>query len=268
LDEIVETKRRFVREVAARVPLDVIRAQALAAPPVRDFVAAVVGGPAPIRAIAEMKRKSPSAGVLREPYDPAALARTYHRHGAAALSVLTDEPYFGGELRHLALAREATPLPVLRKEFIVDEYQVFEARACGADAILLIAAVLAPGRLAEFAGLARSLGLAVLVEVHTEAEWTGVADSLGPPRPERYLLGINNRDLSVQRTDLGTTQRLARLIPPGSPFVSESGIRTSADVARVQAAGARAILVGESLLRADDPGEQLAELLTGRARSD
>lgn len=262
LDEIVETKRAEIRHAAERMPIEQLRELVAAAPTPREFAAAVWGRAEDgVRAIAEMKRNSPSAGLLRDPYDPAELARGYHRHGAAALSVLTDANYFGGELSHLALARGACPLPVLRKEFIIDAYQVYEARAGGADAVLLIAEVLDGGQIAEWVELARSLGMAALVEVHDESNLTTVLDRLGPPDRNRYLLGINNRDLRLQRTDLATSERLSRLLPKGCPFVSESGIRTPADVERVRHAGACAILVGESLLKAGSPGEKLAELL-------
>lgn len=267
LDNIIRTKRREVEAaLSRRAPAEWQRLAEGAAPP-RDFMAAVlptdVRGDTP-RLIAEIKRRSPSAGEIVRDFDPVNIARVYHRHGAAALSVLTDETWFGGSLPFIAAVRDAVPLPVLRKEFIIDELQVFESRAAGADAILLIAEVLDVDDIARFTKLARKLGLAVLVEVHDESNFRAVLDRFGPPSRDSYLLGINNRDLAAQRTDVSTTTRLATLLPPGAPFVSESGIHTPEDVAVIRAAGASAMLVGESLLRGDDIGARVDALIAPR----
>ena len=275
LDEIVAHKQGEVAAARQALPLPELEAQLPAAPRARDFVGALLrpnaAGP---QVIAEIKRRSPSAGALRPDLHPVELAAVYASHGAAALSVLTDERYFGGSLTDLAQVRANNPLPVLRKEFIIDRYQLVEARLAGADAVLLIAEVLSPPALQQLHADARRLCLDVLVEVHAEASLRAVLDVLGAPSrsttakadadPARYLLGINNRDLTVQRTERSTTQRLAALLPAGTPFVSESGIHTRADVEAVHQAGACAILVGESLLRADDPGTKLRELLLGQ----
>lgn len=267
LDRIVDTKRNEVAEAQSRRPLPVLRTAVLrevaeGRKPPRDFFAAVAAPSSDgVALIAEIKKASPSAGVIREEFDPVWIAQTYYRHGAAALSVLTDQKYFQGHLDIISAVKESVPLPVLRKDFIVSEYQIYESRAAGADALLLITEVLGPARIADFLPVCHRLGMTALVEVHTAGNLLAVLDSLGPPGPGRYILGINNRDLSEQRSDLQTTTRLAPLVPSGSPFVSESGIATRADVLHAQRAGARAILVGESLLRATDIGVRISELL-------
>lgn len=262
LDQIVNSKRGEVERSKVARPLNVVRRAAEQADPPRDFAPAVVsphaGG---VNLIAEIKKASPSAGVIVPDFDPVNIARTYERAGASAISVLTDEPYFDGRLEYVAQVKQAVGLPVLRKDFIIDEYQVFESRAGAADCILLIAEVLDLDQIAQCHALARDLGLAVLIEVHTEANLDKVLARLGPPRSDRYLLGINNRDLSVQRTDLSTCERLGAKLPPGAGFVAESGIATREDVERIRAAGAHAMLVGESLLRADDITARIRELL-------
>ena len=262
LDRIVETKRDEVAEAKGRRPLDeVCEAAGCAAPP-RPFAQAVAastsGG---IQLIAEIKKSSPSAGLIVKNFDPVAIAQIYHAHGAAALSVLTDETYFDGRLRFIEDVKQVVPLPVLRKDFIVDKYQIHESRAAGADAILLIAEVLEGSQIVDFTAAARNLGMAVLVEVHSEETLTSVLDALGPPSIDRYLLGINNRDLSAQVTDLSTMKELSQLIPDGLPFVAESGIATRADVETARQTGACAILVGEAILRADDIGAKIDTLL-------
>jgi indole-3-glycerol phosphate synthase len=204
--------------------------------------------------IAEIKRKSPSKGEIRRDFDPVAVARAYAEAGAAALSVLTDEPYFGGSLAVLEAVRAVTPLPLLRKDFVVDAYQIDEARVAGADAILLIVAALAPDELARFAKYAASLGLEALVEVHDEAE-LDVALASGAA-----LVGINNRDLRTFETDLGVTERLAPRAAGRALVVAESGIFGHADVKRLARCGARGYLVGESLMREADVGLALRKL--------
>ncbi len=254
LDEIVASKHKEVDAASKRFPLDELEVQAEAAPPVRDFRAALAG-PGPIQLIAEVKKASPSARVIRADFDPIAIARTYQAHGAACLSVLTDAPYFQGHLSYLARIRASVAIPLLRKDFIVDEYQVVEARLAGADAVLLIAEILDDRRLASLLARVRGLGMAALVEFHDEANLPRVLDAGAD------LVGINNRDLSRFVTDLDLTFRLRDKVPADVVLVSESGIRTRADVERLEAAGVSAILVGETLMRADDIGLAVERLL-------
>ena len=222
----------------------------------RDFTAAmrrrVAGGNAAV--IAEIKKASPSKGVIREHFEPAEIARSYGRHGAAALSVLTDVQFFQGAAADLEEARAATTLPVLRKDFMVDSWQLFESRAMGADAVLLIAAVLDNAELCDFEAIAVSLGMSVLVEVHSEAELERALRLATP------LVGINNRDLRSFTVSLETTLSLLPQLPADRIAVTESGILVPADVARMRAANVHAFLVGEAFMRAADPGEALARL--------
>ena len=213
--------------------------------------------------IAEIKKASPSKGLIRADFDPAWLARRYRAGGAAALSVLTDEPYFQGSLRNLELASAATPLPCLRKDFMIDEYQIVEARAHRADAILLIAAALTDAELRRFAQAARSLALDVLVEVHTADELDRVLGALGESGAD--AIGVNNRDLKTFDVSQETSLALVERIPPSVVRVTESGISMPDDIARLRRAGFDAFLIGESLMRQPDPGEALAELLKGAA---
>lgn len=246
--EIVERSQRLgIRELAARI-------QDLPTP--RGFVAGLQDRVRTGRAavIAEIKRASPSKGLLRDPFEPAAIARGYAAHGAACLSVLTDREFFQGDDEHLRQARDACPLPVLRKDFTIDPYQVYEARILGADCILLIVAALGDALLAELHGLARHLDLDVLVEVHDREELDR-ALALGLP-----LVGINNRDLRTFETRLDTTLGLLDAIPGDCLVVTESGIHTPADVALMRGHGVHAFLVGEAFMRAPQPGEKLAEL--------
>jgi indole-3-glycerol phosphate synthase len=258
LDRILEEKRREVAERRRLRPLEAVERQARGAPPPRGFEDALRptsgGGP---RIIAEIKRASPSKGLIRPDFDAAWIARRYEAGGAAALSVLTDAPFFQGALEHLAEARAAVRVPVLRKEFIIDPYQVWEARAAGADAILLIATALADGELADLDALARDLGIDVLFEVHDRAEMER-ARRLGAG-----LVGINNRDLRTFEVRLETSRELLPLRPPGALAVSESGIFERRDVDLLTEWGADAFLIGESLMRAADPGAALAALIGG-----
>lgn len=252
LDRIVETKWR---EIAARdrVPAADLERRVAKLPPCRGFAAAL-DRPGEVRVIAEVKKASPSAGVIRADFDPVAVATTYEKHGAACLSVLTDESYFQGSLSHLSAVREAVRLPLLRKDFVLDRYQLLEARAAGADAALLIAEILPGDRLAELHREAVELGLDVLVELHD-------ADQL--PRvlaAGATLVGVNNRDLRTFVTRLDHTLDLMPAMPTGVRVVSESGIRTRADLDRLAAAGVRAVLVGESLMRSPDIGAALDAL--------
>ncbi len=205
--------------------------------------------------IAEVKKASPSKGLIRPDFDPLEIAETYEQNGAACLSVLTEETFFQGNLRYLSLIREQVRLPLLRKDFLFDPYQVFEARAAGADAILLIAAMLERTQIEELAGIARELYLDVLLEVHDEGE-LATANATDCP-----LIGINNRNLRTFVTDLATTERLIPLIPDDRFVVAESGINTRGDILRLQTAGAHGFLIGESLMREEDFGAKLRELL-------
>lgn len=262
LQQIVASKRAEVALAKTHRPLDVVRHQALDAPPTRPFLRAISRADrSRPRLIAEIKKASPSAGVIVPDFRPASIARVYAQHGAAAVSVLTDEPHFQGRLEHVAEVRSAVDLPVLRKEFIIDEYQVHETRAAGADAMLLIAEAIGVDRVVALADVARACGLAVLVEVHDLANLRAVVNALGVPSDDTYALGINNRDLHAQRTDIGTCIRLAGELPPGSLWVAESGIRRAAEVSAVAAAGASAMLIGEAILREPDMGRKIDELL-------
>ncbi len=256
LTRILATKRAEVAEAVAAVPLAQMKIRAAAADAPRDFVGALrarirAGDPA---VIAEIKKASPSKGVLREQFDPPAIARSYAAAGAACLSVLTDTQYFQGAHAHLQAARAACALPVLRKDFIVDVYQVYEARALGADCILLIVAALDPPALRELEAHALGLGMAVLVEIHTAAELE-VALALRTP-----LLGINNRNLRTFETCLDTTLELLPRIPADRLAITESGILSSEDVRRMRSRGVHAFLVGEALMGAPDPGRALSDL--------
>jgi indole-3-glycerol phosphate synthase len=256
LDEILAHKREEIAAAKARLAPEALAARARAmAEPTRGFRRALLaGGPNP-RVIAELKRRSPSKGEIRRDFDPVAIARAYEAGGAAALSVLTDERYFGGSLAVLESVRRATRLPLLRKDFVLDAYQIDEARVAGADAVLLIVAALPAAEIGRLREHAASLGLDVLVEVHDEAE-LDVAKGAGAD-----LIGINNRDLRTFHTDLAVTERLAPRVPEGALVVAESGIFGREDVARLQRAGAAAFLVGESLMREADPGLALRRLL-------
>ncbi len=257
LDKIVASKRREIEERRARAPERELEKRLADAPPVRDFRAALEAGPG-VGVIAEVKKASPSAGVLRRDFDPVAIARTYAAHGAAAISVLTDEPYFQGHLSYLTAIRAAVSPPLLRKDFLLDRYQLLEARAAGADAVLLIAEILDDATLARLLREAGELGLQALVEFYDPGNLARVLDS------GARLIGVNNRDLRTFVTRLEHTLDVAARVPPDCCLVSESGIRTRADVLRLQGAGVRAVLIGETFMRAADIGGKLDELL-GRA---
>lgn len=246
LDEILAHKVIETEACKAQRPLPALHAMMAQQQPPRDFAGALRRET--VALIAEVKKASPSKGVLIEDFDPVRLARTYADNGAAAISVLTDERFFQGHMRYLEQIRTAVPTPLLCKEFIIDEYLVYEARAFGADAILLIVAALEDSRLADLHALAHELGMAVLVEAHDEAE-VERALHLNP-----QIIGINNRDLKTFHVDVNTTARLAALIPDDVVLVAESGIASADDVAQMGRLGAHAVLVGESLVRSADVG--------------
>ena len=254
LDEIVAAKRREIALAKAATPEPALRERLSDAPAVRDFFAAVAS-PGPIRLIAEVKKASPSKGVIRADFDPVRIAEVYRAHGAACVSVLTDAPYFQGSLDYLRRVRAAIDLPVLRKDFIVDPYQVVEARAAGADAVLLIAECLDDVSLTTLHDLIVALGMTPLVELYEPANLPRVV-AVGA-----RLIGINNRDLRSFKTDLNHTLELGRQIPENRVVVGESGIRTREDVLRLQAAGVGAMLVGETLMASPDIGAAVDRLL-------
>jgi indole-3-glycerol phosphate synthase len=254
LDQIIETKRQEIARRSGVVGTDELKRRVKDLPRPRNFFQAVSREPTKlVNVIAEVKKASPSAGVIREDFDPVAIATNYHLAGADALSVLTDEQYFKGHLDYLQQVRAAVPIPVLRKDFIVDPWQVYESRVAGADAILLIAECLPTNELIDLQILATELNMTVLIEVHDLENLMRVRDSvIGFPHRSYSLLGINNRDLRTFRTDLGTTLRMSELVEDRSVLVSESGIRTREDVEKLVEAGVRAVLVGETLVRSDD----------------
>jgi len=254
LDAILARTRESVAQAKALRPLDRAHPEVLGAPALRPFAAALAR-PGEIRVIAEHKRRSPSRGAIREDLDPADVARRYETAGAAALSVLTDEPFFGGQLGHLTAARAATRLPALRKDFVVDPWQVSEARAAGADAVLLIVAALGDGELGRLLAEARALGVDALVEVHDRLELDRALAA------GARLVGVNNRDLRTLAVSLETSLDLVARIPDDVVAVAESGIRSGHDLRRLRKAGFDACLVGEHLMSAPDPGAALVKLL-------
>jgi indole-3-glycerol phosphate synthase len=254
LDEIISNKKEELAETKRRIPFPELKATISGAEPVRGFERALAEGK-DIRLIAEVKKASPSKGVIRGDFDPVEIAKTYARAGAACVSVLTESRYFQGKLEYLRAIRNAVSAPLLRKDFIIDEYQIFEARAAGADAMLLIAACLEQRQIEDFLGRAKELGLDVLVESHTYKE---LDRSL---RAGASLVGINNRDLSTFAVSLQTTLDLLKDVPEDRIVVSESGIKTRDDVLLLRKSGVDAILVGESLMREKDMGKKVKQLL-------
>jgi len=261
LDRILAEKRKQVAEQKARRTIQELLRRAKDQAPPRDFVAAIEAAiaKAGIALIAEIKKASPSAGVIRPNFEPAQLARAYQRGGATCLSVLTDQRFFQGSDADLGSARSACDLPVLRKDFMVDPYQIVEARALGADCVLLIAAGLTDAEMSQMEDIAIGYQMAVIVEVHDEAEMERAL------KLKTRLIGINNRDLKVMKTDLATTERLIPLVPEGRIVISESGIGSPVDVKRLADAGARTFLVGETLMRRADVETATKVLLTGFA---
>ncbi len=255
LDDIVRAKRDEIAEHRRKRPLEALTGAELYRAPRRGFAAALAE---PGRAIiAEVKKASPSRGVIRAEFDPVRIARAYAEGGARAISVLTDAPFFQGSLAYLDAIRHAVDRPLLRKDFLLEPYQLHEARAFGADAVLLIAAILSDQILRDMVAQAGTLGLDALVEVHSQGELERAA------RCEARLLGINNRDLRTFVTRLEVSESLAPLAPRGATVVAESGFKTVADLERLEAAGVRAFLIGESLMAAADPGAALRALLGG-----
>lgn len=261
LDRIIENKRLEVQQEKTKVPLTELRKAVADLPKPRNFYAAIAAKPSrAIHIIAEIKKRSPSAGLIREDFDPVRIAGIYHQNGASALSVLTDRTYFDGRLEYVQQVKNAVPLPVLRKDFIVDAYQIYQSRAAGADAILLIADALPAGELLDMLILAGELNLTSIIEVHEADTVLKVRSVVGFPHERYSILGINNRNLKTQTTDLGTTGRIAGLIEDEMLFISESGIKTREDVQKIIRVGARGILIGETLMKSADMAAKMNEL--------
>lgn len=259
LDDITAHKRTEVDSRKRKTSTSSLRSAVRDLPPLRGFREALDG--TEVSVIAEIKKASPSKGVIREEFDPSVIATSYERYGAACLSVLTDERFFQGSDKVLQTARETTRLPVLRKDFIVDEYQIYETRVLPADCLLLIVAALDHVQLKSFHQIGTELGLAVVVEVHDESE---VEKALSV---DAQLIGINNRDLRTFHTDLSVTERLVQQIPPSTKVISESGIHSREDVTRVRRCGVNAFLVGEAFMRARDPGLAMHEIFEDSLKS-
>ncbi len=280
LAEIIENTKREVAAAKAAIPQAELEAAVAQTDEPRNFFAALTQHPDKrhMAVIAEVKRKSPSGGFMRPEFahdgaagaageggrggfDPVGIARRYYENGAAAISCLTDRTYFGGDLAFIERIKAAVPLPVLRKDFIVDPYQLWQSRAAGADAVLLIAECLPIADLLDLLILSQQLHMTVLLEAHSPENLLRVRPHVGFPHPTYALLGINNRDLATQTVDLGHTLRLIDMVEETSTLVSESGIKTRDDLAKLRQVGVRIVLVGEHLLRAEDPGAALADLL-------
>lgn len=255
LEKIIARKKEEVFDAICERPLSAVKELAAGQPGPRDFAPALLAQGHGARIIAEVKKASPSKGLIRAKFDPVAIARDYERHGAAAVSVLTEKHFFQGSPDYFAAIKHQVRLPVLRKDFLVHPYQIYESRALGADALLLIAAVLDDGQLREFLSLTRELGMEALVEVHTQGELERALAA------GAAVIGINNRDLATFHTDIATTIDLAGRISAGTTVVSESGIATRDDIRRLGRAGVHAFLIGETLMRHERPGEKLAELI-------
>ncbi len=267
LREIVEHTRVVVAESKSRVPESELRSRIANLDAPRGFFEALTAPTTGTRVIAEVKRRSPSAGLIRPEYDsdgfdPAFIAQQYSKAGASAISCLTDEKFFGGELRFLRDIKESIDLPILRKDFMIDPYQILEARAHNADAILLIAECLSDDQIREMLALSHDVGLSVLLEVHSRENLLRALPILEETRNPRTLLGINNRDLTRMITDLAHTTDLLDLVPDRSILVSESGIRTHEDLTHLQSHGVHIALIGEHLMRQPRPGDALSEMLS------
>ena len=255
LDTIIAHKQKELAAEQKQVPIAKLEAAVTNLPPTRDFRGAITGS-GTVKLIAEVKKKSPSKGIIREDFHPVSIAKTYVENGAAAISVLTDRHFFAGELDYLRAIRAAVDVPLLRKDFTIDPYHIYQARVAGADAVLLIVAALTASQLQTFMGVAASLSLACLVEVHTRKELAVALDV------DAQIIGINNRDLRTFHTDLATTFALRETIPADKIVVSESGIYSREDVVKLQEAGIHAMLVGESLMRSPDIGKQVQSLIS------
>ena len=261
LDRIIDDKREEVRQRQSHTSMEQLRERIAGLPRCRNFFKAVTKrNLRGINVIAEVKKASPSAGVIRPDFDPVAIARIYEKSGADAISVLTDEKYFQGRLEYVEQVKQAVSLPVLRKDFIVDMWQVYESRAAGADAILLIGEALTAGNLMDLMIAAGELGMTVLLEVHDVDCLLSVRSLIGFPKKGYSVLGINNRDLTTMQVDLRTTSRLMSLLDEDPELVSESGIKTRDDVRKLKSIGVRAVLIGQTLCEHPDIEKKFAEL--------
>lgn len=261
LVRIIRDKVQEVQACKERTPIEILRDKAAAMPKCRNFHKAVTkSNPRGLNVIAEIKKASPSAGLIRGDFDPVAIAQIYERCGADAISVLTDEKYFQGKLEYLTAVKEAVSIPVLRKDFIIDPYQVYEARAAGADAILLIAEALPSGLLMDLVIAANELTLTVLLETHDADSLLKVRSMLGFPQKHYMVLGINNRNLNTMKVDINTTSRLAELVEDKRQLVAESGIKTRQDVEKLIRLGIGAALIGQTLCESPDIKAKFAEL--------
>jgi indole-3-glycerol phosphate synthase len=261
LDNIIADKRAEVRSRQSQISLDDLKQQIRSLPKCRNFYKAVTKpNRRGINVIAEVKKASPSAGLIREDFDPVKIALTYEKCGADAISVLTDEKYFQGRLEYINQIHQEVDLPVMRKDFIVDVWQVYESRAAGADAILLIAEALKPGELMDLMIAAAELTLTVLLEVHQADSLLAVRSLIGFPKKGYSILGINNRNLATMQVDLNTTSRLAGLLDNTDELIAESGVKTRADVEKLMKVGVRAVLIGQTLCENPDIEEKFIEL--------
>ncbi len=254
LDEILTRKKKEIEQAKAELSKEDIIARIADLPPPRDFKSAIAK-PGQINLIAEIKKASPSRGIIREDFDPAGIARIYQGSGAQALSVLTDEQFFKGSLGHLGQVRTVTAIPILRKDFIVDQYQIYQSFLAGADAVLLIAGLLSKNELVDFLSIAAGLGMSSVVEVHS-AEDVGKIQGM-----DIQIVGINNRDLTSFKIDLGTTERLIGALPKNTIIISESGIKTSRDVKRLKDLGVKAVLIGETFMASADIAEEVRQVM-------
>ena len=261
LDKIIADKRTEVQSRQSEISLDNLRRQIRSLPKCRNFYKAVTKpNRRGVNVIAEVKKASPSAGLIREDFDPVKIAQTYEQCGADAISVLTDEKYFQGRLEYISQIRRQVDLPVMRKDFIIDIWQVYESRAAGADAILLIAEALKPSELMDLMIAAAELTLTVLLEVHHADSLLAVRSLIGFPKKGYSVLGINNRDLTTMQADLSTTSRLAGLLERKDELIAESGIKTRADVEKLKAVGVRAVLIGQTLCESPDIAARYREI--------
>jgi len=261
LDKIIADKRAEVERGRSQTSLEQLKAQVRSMSKCRNFYKAVTKrNTRGLNVITEVKKASPSAGLIREDFDPVAIAQSYEKCGADAISVLTDEKYFQGRLEYINQIKQVVDLPILRKDFIIDLWQVYESRAAGADAILLIAEALKPGELMDLMIAAAELTLTVLLEVHGADTLLRVRSLIGFPKKGYSVLGINNRDLTTMQVDLNTTSRLAELVENKNELVAESGIKTPADVEKLRSLGVRAVLVGQVLCESADIEEKFTEL--------
>jgi len=261
LDKIIADKRSEVEQRKTQVPLETLQQRISKLPKCRNFYKDVTKpNPRGLNVIAEVKKASPSAGIIRKNFDPVEIALTFQNCGADAISVLTDEKYFQGKLQYLTQIKQETKLPILRKDFIIDPYQLYEARAAGADAVLLIAEAIKPGELMDLMILARQLTMTTLVEVHGLDTLLKIRSMVGFPQKQYSLLGINNRNLATMQVDINTTSRLAEMVENKKHLIAESGIKTRADVEKLIAVGVGGVLIGQTLCESPDIAEKFNEL--------